>query len=59
MIAAFINFMAFCFGSLIYYLKKTSDLDYTDYDMDTVTASDFTVEFDIKEEMFKIFKSGW
>lgn len=43
-----ITFIAFCFGALVYYMKKTSKLDQQNYDMNTITAGDFTVEMDIE-----------
>lgn len=50
-----ITFIAFCFGALIYYMKKTSKLDQLNYDMNTITAGDFTVEMDITDSQYGMF----
>jgi preprotein translocase subunit SecG len=44
---ATIMFVAFFFILLIYYLQTTSRLDQLEYDINTVSAGDFTVEFNI------------
>ena len=44
-----------CFLLTLYYLYKTSKLDYKLWDVDTVTAADFTVEAVISEKMWKNF----
>lgn len=40
-------FMSCLFLSMIYYLSKTSNLDFKMWDVLTVTPSDFTVEYPI------------
>jgi hypothetical protein len=40
-------FVAFVFILVLYYLEQTVKLDQKKYDVNTITASDFTVEFDI------------
>ena len=55
MVSACIMFIAFCFGALVYYMKKTSKLEQLNYDMNTITASDFTVEMDITGAQYKKF----
>ena len=37
------------------YLSKTSSLDYKLWDVNTVTAADFTVEFEITEILWNKF----
>ena len=41
--------VAATFYILIEYLQKTSDVDFKIWDVETVTASDFTVDLDIDE----------
>jgi len=43
---------------LIYFLQQTSKLDAIKFDISTITASDFTVEYEIKKEMFDDFMSN-
>lgn len=45
--SATVTFIAFVFGALVYYMQKTSKLDMLDFDMNTITAGDFTVEMDL------------
>lgn len=45
-------FVAFLFSQLIYFLQQTSKLDAIKYDVKTITAGDFTVEYEISNEMF-------
>ena len=40
----------------IYYLQEKSDIDFKRWDVNTVTASDFTVQMEITEEQWKYFK---
>jgi len=51
-VAACILLIAFCFINLIYYMQATSKLDQLAYDMNTITAGDFTVELDINRKMY-------
>jgi hypothetical protein len=48
-------FVAFVFILVLYYLEQTVKLDQKKYDVNTITASDFTVEFDITDNMWKYF----
>lgn len=48
-------FTAFLYSLLIYWLQTTSKLDQLKYDLKTITAGDFTVEFDITREMYETF----
>lgn len=41
---------------MIYYLFKSSNTEYKIWDIDTVTAADFTVEYIIPEEAWETFK---
>jgi len=56
LICAIILFIGFFFILLIYYMQSISKLEQKTYDMNTITAADFTVEFDITEEMWDNFK---
>jgi hypothetical protein len=49
LVTAEISFVAFFFILLIYYLQKTSRLDQLEYDVNTISAGDFTVEYDISK----------
>ena len=42
--------VASAFFIVINYLQKVSDVDFKIWDVETVTASDFTVDFDIDAE---------
>lgn len=57
MASACVTFIAFCFGALIYYMQKTSRLDQLNFDMNTITAGDFTVEMDIRTAQYNQFLS--
>lgn len=48
-------FIAFIYILIIYYLQKTSRLDQLEYDMNTISAGDFTVELDITKDMYDEF----
>lgn len=48
-------FICLVFLCGIYYLFETSKLDYKLWDVDTVTAADFTVESTISETMWNNF----
>ena len=52
---AIIMFVAFSFILLIYYLQKTSRLDQLEFDINTVSAGDFTVEINISTAMYNFF----
>jgi len=40
----------------IFYLKSTTLIDYKDWDVDTVTAGDYTVMMEITSRMFEQYK---
>jgi uncharacterized phage infection (PIP) family protein YhgE len=48
-------FISLVFLIMIYYLFETSNLDYKLWDVATVTAADFTVEYIITEEIWNNF----
>jgi hypothetical protein len=48
-------FVAFFYILMIYYLQKTSRLDQLEYDVNTVSAGDFTVELNISKKMYDFF----
>jgi hypothetical protein len=54
---AIIMLIAFLYMLIIYYLRKTSRLDQLEYDMNTISAGDFTVELDITKPMYDEFLS--
>jgi len=37
---------------VIFYMRKTSGLDFMEWDINTLTASDYTVEYVVTEEMW-------
>jgi len=49
-------FAAIVFMIVIFYMKKTSEMDYKLWDLSTVTASDFTVELNVTKTMWETFK---
>lgn len=56
LICAIILFIGFVFILLIRNMQSISKLEQKTYDMNTITAADFTVEFDITEDMYENFK---
>ena len=48
-------FVSFSYMLFIWFLQKSQALDQLENDMDTITASDFTVEMDITEGMWRNF----
>jgi len=50
-------FISFLFSQLIFFLQQTSKLDAIKFDITTITASDFTVEYSITKDMFDDFKN--
>jgi len=48
-------FVCFIFLLYIYYVYRTSKLDYKVWDVDTVTPADFTVEYVITKETWNAF----
>lgn len=55
MISSIACFAAIFFLIVVFYLKKTNDVDYQQWDLMNLTASDFTVEYSITEEMWNLF----
>ena len=53
--SALIMFVAFFFILMIYYLQTTSRLDQLEYDVNTISAGDFTVELSINRKMWAHF----
>lgn len=51
-------FVSFLFTQLIFFLQQTSKLDAIKFDIKTITASDFTVEYEISKEMYEHFESN-
>ena len=59
-----IGLMIACIGvhvylfSIIYfdYIRVVADNEYVDYDVRTITAADYTVEFDIEDHMYNTWK---
>jgi len=47
--------VAFIYILVLYYLEKTVKMDKKNFDINTITASDFSVELDISAEMWKHF----
>jgi len=57
-IVAIISFMAFIFGALMHYMRATSKMDQLDYDMNTITAGDFSVEMKITSKQYEYFQKN-
>lgn len=55
LISSIACFAAIFFLIVVFYLKKTNDVDYQQWDLMNLTASDFTVEYFITEEMWNLF----
>ena len=55
MIACLGLFICFVFMCTTYYLSKTSYIDYKLWDVFTVTAADFTVEYEITKALWDRF----
>jgi hypothetical protein len=53
-----VMFVSFLFSQLIFFLQQTSKLDAIKFDIKTITASDFTVEYEISKEMYEDFISN-
>jgi len=58
LVSVVVIFVSFLFSQLIYFLQQTSKLDAIKFDISTITASDFTVEYEISKEMFDHFISN-
>lgn len=56
MVSVIVMFVSFLFSQLIFYLQQTSKLDAIKFDIETITASDFTVEYEISKEMYEEFE---
>jgi len=48
-------FAAVVFLIVVFYLKRTNDIDFQKWDIDNMTTSDFTVEYTVTEEMWNLF----
>ena len=55
MIAVSSAFAAIVFSIVVFYLKKTNDVDFQEWDLKNLTSSDFTVVYTITEEMWNLF----
>jgi len=53
-----IMFVAFLFILMIFYMQSTTLLDQLSFDVNTVTASDYTVEMDISLDMWEDFRAN-
>lgn len=56
MISCFAVFIGLLFLIMTYYLETMSGIEYKEWDVDTVTAADFTVEYIITNETWENFK---
>ena len=56
MVSVIVMFVSFLFSQLIFYLQQTSKLDAIKFDIETITASDFTVEYEISKDMYLDFE---
>ena len=57
--AGCVMFVAFSYMLFIWYIQKSQGLDRLENDMNTVTASDFTVELDISKAMWTKFQEDY
>ena len=48
--------MTIIFLCVVYYLKATTNLDFKTWDIDTTTASDFTVQMPISDDMWNWYQ---
>lgn len=48
-------FAAFVFTSFVYYMKRESRMIYLDWDMNTITVGDYSVEYKISNEAYNWF----
>lgn len=53
--ASIIMFVAFSYMLFIWYVQKSQGIDQLENDMNTITASDFTVEMNISKDMWKFY----
>jgi hypothetical protein len=60
LLAASIGVLVYCF-TVIYldYIRAVEKNMYVDFDVQTVTAGDYTIEFDLKEETYDVFKKTY
>jgi hypothetical protein len=56
MVIAICAIISFIFLSCFHYLKEVSDLDFKKWDVNNVTASDFTVMMEITDKMWKNYQ---
>tara|TARA_B110000285_G_C15097264_1_gene602813 strand:- start:383 stop:814 length:432 start_codon:yes stop_codon:yes gene_type:complete len=52
-------FVAFSYMLFIWFIQKSQGIDRLENDMNTITASDFTVELDINKDMWKKFQNDY
>ena len=52
LIGCFATFIALFVINYIDYIKKTQENNYVEWDVKTITAGDYAIEFDIKPEFF-------
>ena len=50
------TFIALFSIQFIDYMKKTAEFDYIEWDMKTITADDYTIEFEIMPEFYKDYQ---
>ena len=48
-------FAAVVFLVVVWYLEKTSELDFIKWDIENLTCSDFTIEYAISQQMWDMF----
>jgi hypothetical protein len=53
--SSIIMFVAFSYMLFIWYVQKSQGIDQLENDMNTITASDFTVEMNISKDMWKYY----
>jgi len=51
-IACCAAFSGVLFMIVVWYLRKTNDVDFMKWDLENLTASDFTIEYEITEDMW-------
>jgi len=52
-------FVAFSYMLFIWFIQKSQGIDRLENDMNTITASDFTVELDINKDMWIKFQTDY
>jgi hypothetical protein len=49
------SFCGVLFLIVIWYLRKVNDVEFMKWDIENLTASDFTIEYEITKEMWDTF----